>query len=410
MVNRKQVESVRTALSDTPIVMIVGPRQCGKSTLARSADPAREYVTFDDLATLGFAKSDPVEFLRSYPGPITIDEVQRVPELFLPLKAEVDRDRKPGKYLLTGSANVLHMPKIGDSLAGRIEIVNLLPFSQGEFTDEPDGFVDALFGTDFVPSKFSYDTDLFERVIRGGYPEPSLRKDPTRRSAWFESYVASILDRDIRDIANIDALAQMPRLFSLLAARTGTVLNANSLALEMQIPYTSLKRYLDLLEMIYLLHRVPAWSSTNRGKSFTKAPKLYMVDTGLLAHLANHDAKSLASEPERRGPVIENFVAMELKKQTTFGKVKPWLVHLRTVRNYEVDFVLENKRLEVAGVEVKSTKSLKATDADGLKFLKEVAGENFRRGVILYHGEDIVRFASDIVGVPIQTLWSTPTP
>lgn len=406
MLKRVQVKQVEEALEDTPIVMIVGPRQCGKSTLAKSVGENRKFLTFDDPTTLSLAKSNPVDFLRSFTGHVTIDEVQRVPELFLPLKAEVDRARNPGRYLLTGSANVLHMPKIGDSLAGRIEVVNLLPFSQGELTGSNDRFIDRLFADGFEEADMPSDDQLVERLASGGFPEPSLRKSPERRAAWFNSYLGTILDRDIRDISNIDAIAQMPRLFSLLATRAGSVLNANVLAGELQIPYTSLKRYLDLLELLYLLHRVPAWSANFRGRILTKSPKMFLVDTGLLCNLAHYDARTLASDMEKRRHVLENFVAMELKKQCNFSRHQPWLLHFRTVRNLEVDFVLETKDLRVAGVEVRPTQSLTIKDSQGLKYLEEIAGEKFVRGVILYQGTEIVQLGPKIVGIPIQNLWA----
>jgi uncharacterized protein len=406
MLKRAQIEQVEEALRDTPIVMIVGPRQCGKSTLAKSVSASRKYLTFDDPTTLSLAKTNPVEFLRSYPGEITLDEVQRVPELFLPLKAEVDRERRPGRYLLTGSANVLHMPKIGDSLAGRIEVINLLPFSQGELVGAQDRFVDRIFGDGFEDGDLPFDEQLAERLVSGGFPEPSLRKSAERRASWFNSYLGTILDRDIRDISNIDAIAQMPRLFSLLATRAGNVLNSNALAGELQIPYTSLKRYLDLLELLYLLHRVPAWSANFRARILTKSPKVFLVDTGLLCSLAHYDVRTLASNVEKRRQVLENFVAMELKKQCNFSRHQPWLLHFRTVRNLEVDFVLETKDLRVAGVDIRPTQSLTVKDALGLKYLEEIAAEKFVRGVILYQGTEVVRLGQRIVGIPIQNLWA----
>jgi predicted AAA+ superfamily ATPase len=405
MVRRQQERRLGEALEDTPVVMIVGPRQCGKSTLAQAVGEGRELVTLDDPRTLSTAKLNPVEFLRSFPGPVTIDEVQRATEIFLPLKAEVDRRRTPGKYLLTGSANVLQMPKIGDSLAGRMEVLSLLPFSQGEIEGAGDGFVDQLFAEEFKAQPAERLSDLFSRIAVGGYPEPSLRKSAERRAAWFDSYIRTILDRDIRDIANIEALAQIPRLLTLLALRAGTVLNANSLSADLQIPYSSLKRYLELLETLYLVHRTPAWSNNFRGRAVTKSPKLYLVDTGLLCNLANLDSRTLASSPDRHAPILDNFVAMELRKQCEFGKLRPWLMHFRTVRNLEVDFVLETRDQRIAGVEVRSSSALLDSDADGLRYLQEIAGDLFVRGVILYHGEEIVRYSPQIIGLPIQCLW-----
>jgi uncharacterized protein len=401
--------ALEEALSDTPVVLIHGPRQAGKSTLAQAIiekQPERKYVTLDDPIPHSLAKTNPAGFLKTYPAPLMIDEVQRAPELFLAIKADVDRDRRPGKYLLTGSANVLALPKMADSLAGRMEIIDLLPFTQGEIEGQPDGFVDALFADQPAFHAATGGEDLIERMVRGGFPEPSLRSSPGRRATWYTGYVRSMLERDVRDLANIEALAQMPRLFALLATRAGQTLNIASLSTDTDIPYTSLKRYLALLKTIFLLQLVPAWSS-DRGKILTKSPKAFLVDTGLLCHLANVDAAGLRRDPLRFEPVLQNFVAMELTKQCAFGQIKPWLMHLRTVRHLEVDFVLEARGGKVAGVEIRPTEALQLKDAEGLKFLAELAGDSFAIGVVLYLGDEIVPLDEKIIGVPMSCLWGT---
>jgi predicted AAA+ superfamily ATPase len=409
VLTRHAEQALEDALADTPVVLIHGPRQTGKSTLAQAIvqkDPERRYVTLDDPIPHSLAKTNPAGFLKAYPAPIMIDEVQRAPELFLAMKADVDRDRRPGKYLLTGSANVLALPKMADSLAGRMEIVDRLPFSQGELEGGPDGFVDALFAEEPFFAAAPGELDIVERMVRGGFPEPSLRTSPARRANWYTAYVRSMLERDVRDLANIEALAQMPRLFALLAARAGTTLNVASLSTDTDIPYTSLKRYLDLLKTIFLLQLVPAWSS-DRARTLTKAPKAYLVDTGLLCHLTTLDAAGLRRDPLRLEPALENFVAMELAKQCAFGQVRPWLMHLRTVRHLEVDFVLEARGGSVAGVEVTTAEALRPRDADGLRFLAELAGDRFTRGLVLYQGDDIAPLDEKIMGMPISCLWGT---
>ena len=410
MLHRHLARSIAEALADTPVVLVHGPRQAGKSTLAEQVAGERlagRRVTLDDPIVAAAAKADPMAFFAAYPPPVFIDEVQRAPQLFLPMKRLVDQNRKPGQFLLTGSANVLALPKMADSLAGRMEVVDLLPFSQGELAEGPDGLVDALFGEAFTPKASPIaEADLHERIVRGGYPEPSLRPSASRRATWFANYVRTLLERDVKDVADIEGLAQMPLLLSLLANRTGTVLNVSSLATEVNIPYTSLKRYLNLLQTIFLLQLVPAWSTT-RDKSFTKTPKAYLVDTGLLCHLANLDGRALAKDPAKLRPVLENFVAIELAKQCRFGEVRPWLMHLRTVRQLEVDFVLEARGGDVVGVQVKPTPSLRYEDAKGLRYLREVVGDRFRRGVVLYPGSEVQVLDQDILGLPISALWET---
>jgi len=391
------------------VVLIHGPRQSGKSTLGQALETGRTYVTLDDPIALSLARRDPKAFLEAFPTPIMIDEVQRAPELFMAIKLNVDRDRKAGKFLLTGSANVLNLPKLADSLAGRMEIVDLLPFSQGELELSPDGFVDAVFEDSFDPIFEAENIKgLAERIVRGGFPEASLRSSQTRRDAWFANYVRTLLERDVKDVANIDALAQMPLLLRLLASRAGSTLNASGLATETGIPYTSLKRYLTLLETIFLLRLVNTWSH-DRSRILTKAPKAFLVDTGLLCYLANLDTKSLLGDSLRLKPALENFVALELQKQCTFGCVKPWLLHLRTIRHLCVDFVLESRRGDVVGIQVKAGSTLHEDDAEGLRFMRDLAGPKFIRGIVLYTGNDVQPLDAQISGVPIGALWGTGT-
>lgn len=395
------------ALTDTPVVLIHGPRQSGKSTLGQALESGRTYVTLDDPIALALAKRDPRAFLEAYPSPVMIDEVQRAPELFLAIKLKVDRDRRPGQFLLTGSANVMNLPKLADSLAGRMEIVDLLPFTQSELEEKPANFVDALFEETFRPN-FEVDDEkgLADRLTRGGFPEPSLRSSATRRDAWFANYVRTLLERDVKDVANIEGLSQMPLLLRLLASRAGCTLNASGLATETGIPYTSLKRYLSLLETIFLLRLVNTWSN-DRSRILTKAPKAYLVDSGLLCYLGNLNAKQLLDDPIRLKPVLENFVAMELQKQCTFGEGRPWLLHLRTIRHLSVDFVLESRRGDVVGIHVKQGKTLHEDDAEGLRFLRDLAADRFVRGIVLYTGSAILPLDAKISGVPIGALWGS---
>jgi predicted AAA+ superfamily ATPase len=404
MIQRAAAKEVEEALADTPVVLIHGPRQTGKSTLSQSfAD--RRYITLDDPIPLERAKSDPKAFLETYGWPLTIDEIQRAPELFLPIKAAVDRERVPGKYLLTGSANVLTLPKVADSLAGRMAIVDLLPFSQQEIEGKTSSFIEKVF-TGELPKTGTFDnSDLMERIAKGGFPEPSLRGTSARRDAWFASYIRSLLERDVRDLANIEALAQLPRVLRLLAARSGQTLNVVSLSRDTGIPNTSLHRYLDLLQAVFLLHNVPAWSSS-RETRLTKTPKTYLVDTGLLCYLDNLSPETLRDDPFRLKPLLENFVALELRKLGLASEMKPDIFHLRTVKQLEVDFVLEGRGGSVFGIDLKPATSLHPDDVNGLRFLKELAGDDFKGGAVLYLGNDIEPIDPDIVALPISALWN----
>jgi predicted AAA+ superfamily ATPase len=404
------VEDVQAALADNPVVLIIGARQVGKSTLLQSLPPSnsqRRYLTFDDANILASAKADPAGFLQNNPGPLVMDEVQRVPELFLAIKASVDRDRAPGRFLLSGSANVLLLPKLADSLAGRMEVLTLWPFSQGEIEGVREAFVDTLFGTTFpqlpqIPA-WNERQEVQRRVVRGGFPEVRNRASADRRKAWFGSYLTTILQRDVRDISQIEDLASVPRLLSILAGRVGGLLNTADVSRSAGIPQTTLKRYLSLLNRVFLFQELPAWSS-NPGKRYVKMPKAFLSDTGLAAYLLNLTDDRLSREPEHLGRLLENFVFLELLKQSTWSRERPQLFHWRTHSQQEVDLVLEaGDRL--AGVEVKAGSTVGLEDFKGLKALAAEAGDRFVRGVVLYTGNDILPFGDRLSAMPVSSLW-----
>lgn len=411
MFNRHISSRLLDALADSPVVFLHGARQTGKSTLVQhitsTKHPAR-YLTFDDAAVLAAATADPAGFLAGIDGPVALDEVQRVPELFLAIKAEVDRNRRPGRYLLTGSANVLMLPKLSESLAGRMEILPLWPLSQGEITDHREGFIDALFAgkTIRVGKTPKAHTDLVDRILRGGYPEAQRRKSSSRRRAWFNSYISAILQRDIRDLANVEGLSAMPRLLTLLASRVGALLNQAEVSRSLGIPQTTLKRYMALLEATFLVQLLPAWSG-NLGKRLVRSPKLYLNDTGLAAALVGQTDKSALRQSQLLGALAESFIVMELRKQATWSRTEPSLFHFRTLGGREVDLVLESPSGDVVGIEVKVSATVRADDFKGLHALVEEAGKKFRRGVVLYQGRESVPFGKNLQAVPIDALWQT---
>jgi predicted AAA+ superfamily ATPase len=409
MYRRNLREAVITALSDTPAVFLQGPRQAGKSTLAQKiaeSDHPAQYLSLDDAAVLSAAKEDPQGFISGLSGSVVLDEVQRVPELLLAIKREIDKHREPGKFLLTGSADVLLVPKISESLSGRLEILTLWPLSQGELADHTEGFIDKIFGSSLpsiVPRREDK-ANLMARMLTGGYPEVSARNDRERQQAWFGSYITTILQRDIRDLASIDALADVTRLLSILAASTSHVLNFSDLSRGISVPLTTLRRYTKLLEATFLLHQLPAWFR-NLGKRLVKTAKVILSDSGLAAHLIGVDNSRLLSDPHAGGQILETFATMELLKQTGWSKTKPRLFHYRTHSQREVDVVLENRAGQIVGIEIKSSTSLKSDASSGLKSLAESSGESFLRGVILYLGEQIVPFSPRIHAIPLPALW-----
>lgn len=408
MFTRHLTPALLSALSDSPVVFLNGPRQSGKSTLVQSlaagAHRAR-YMTLDDLTVLSAARGDPQGFLAGLDGPVILDEVQRAPELFLALKAEVDRDRRPGRFLLTGSASVTVLPQLSDALVGRMEILTLWPLSQGEVEGVNEGFIDALFEPDLSPPAFkpSSRAELWKRVVRGGYPEPFSREQPERRRAWVDSYIATIIQRDVKDLANIEGLTQLPRLLGLLAARSAGLTNYAELSRTMGLPQTTLKRYLALLEATFLSHPVPPWSG-NLGKRLVKAPKLFLNDAGLAAALLAIDAERLAVDGALAGPLLETFVMTELAKQSSWSRTRPRLHHFRTQAGAEVDFVLEDARGRCVGIEVKAG-GVGTGDFKGLRALAEMLGDRFVRGVVLSTSPETTPFARNLHAFPVDALW-----
>lgn len=400
------------ALADTPVVLLHGPRQAGKSTLAKqlAAGPhPAEYVTLDDAAVLAAARADPSGFVRGFGSPVILDEVQRVPELFLAIKARVDRDRRPGRFLLTGSANVLLAPQVSESLAGRIEILTLYPLSQGELEGVRETLIDRLFSDHPLGVKTeSVDRDeIVQRVLVGGYPEV-LARGPQRRGAWFGAYVTTILQRDVRDLQHIDRLTELPRLLAVLAARTGTLLNVADFSRVSSIPQTTLARYLTLLQATFLIQLLPAWTANVRTR-LLKAPKVLAVDTGLAAHLAGLNARGVARSPDLFGNLLETFVITEILKQITWSETRPSAFHFRPAKSDEVDLVLEAPSGELIGVEVKAAATVGERHFKGLRTLAAAAGSKFHRGVLLYLGEATVPFGEGLTAMPIPRLWRTTT-
>lgn len=389
--------------------MLGGARQVGKSTLAQQLARLRggQYLTLDDPVVAELARTDPSALVSGAGGFTVIDEVQSAPALFPALKREVDRHPVPGRFLLTGSANVFMLPTAAESLAGRMEVLALEPLSQSEIEASPHNLVDALFGhapwaRRTVPTDRA---DLTRRIVSSGFPEALARAEPQRRDAWFAAYLASLLQRDVRDYANIEGLHDMPRLLSLLAARVGSLLNMAEVSRATGIAHSTLRRYLTLLEALFIVQPLPAWS-TNLGKRLVKAPKMHLIDAGLSAHLRGHaDAAALALSPQL-GPLLETFVVQELRRHLRWADTAATAWHFRTAAGQEVDLVLEAPGPRIVGVEVKASASITQGDFSGLRELANAAGKAFVRGVVLYTGEQLMAFEDKLWAVPLGVLWA----
>ncbi|MFM2036265.1 MAG: hypothetical protein RL459_1530 [Pseudomonadota bacterium] len=402
------------ALADTPVVVVNGARQSGKSTLVQSVAGSdaigqkRQYLTLDDSSVLNAAQSDAAGFINGLNGPVILDEVQRAPGLFLAIKASVDRQREPGRFLLTGSADVMLLPGIADSLAGRMEVLTLWPLSGAELAGKP-GFnrADWLFNggwADLAVQPCERE-DLINQLVFGGYPDATARSTPRRRAAWFDSYVQAILQRDVRELARVEQLTEVPNLLRLLAARSASLLNFAELSRTVGLPQTTLKRYFALLEMLFLVVRVAPWER-NPGKRLVKAPKIYLPDTGLLNHLVGAGADGLRAQPGLPGGAVETLVLSELLKHLSFSAQRLTLWHYRTQAGVEVDFVLENPQGLITGIEVKASATVDGKDFKGLRHLQETEAAIFERGIVLYSGREVVPFGDGLWAVPLSMWWS----
>lgn len=406
-VPRRAEALVREALQDTRVVVVNGARQVGKSTLAEVAlrsSPGGTARFLDDPATRAAATEDPVRFVQ-HDGLMLIDEVQRVPELWLTIKHAVDRDPRPGRFLLTGSARLLSLRSLPDALPGRSETIELWPLSQGEIDGTPERFVEALFaaGADLRAEDSGLRRkEYLRRAMRGGYPEAIHRETPRRRARFFENYLADILARDVKQVADIERVSDMRRLVSMLAAQASGLLNVNRLADQLNITAPTVRSYLEILETVYLIRRIPAWSANATTRAIA-TQKVIFVDSGL--------ASSLAAGITGDGPtggLIENFVLGELARQLTWSHVPVRLYHYRDRDQYEVDAVLEDNAGQIVGIEVKTAETVRAGDFRGLKLLQRRLGSAFRAGIVLYCGSASLSFGDGLACLPISAVWTTP--
>ncbi len=404
MYKRHLAQPLKAALQDTPVTLIVGARQSGKSTLVKQASKAL-YLTLDDFNVRSPLQQDPYGFLKGFEEAIILDEIQRAPEAFLAIKRLVDEERQAGKFLLTGSANVLVLPKLADSLAGRMEILRLWPLAQTEIEGKRQNLVDKFFGNALATKSYPLDmADICERITRGGYPEVLTREAP-RRGVWFESYVQTMLERDVRDLANIQALSDMPQLLRLLAARTSTLHNQSEVSRLLGLPNSSLGRYLTLLEQTFLIHVLPAWSK-NFSKRLVKAPKILLTDTGLATYLLSIDAKKLAKDTKLLGQLLETFIGLELLRHLSWSQSKARLYHFRSHTGQEIDLLLESYAGDVIGIEVKASSQVASKDLAALQNLREELGTSFKAGIVFYTGSTLLPQGEKLWAVPVPWLWA----
>ncbi|MCA9560452.1 MAG: ATP-binding protein [Myxococcales bacterium] len=399
-------QRIRAALADTRVVLVIGPRQSGKTTLVRAcADDAMPFLTLDDASTLAAASADPTGFVRGLDRAV-IDEVQRSPELLLAIKQSVDDDPRPGRFLLTGSADVMTLPRVADSLAGRMEIVRLLPLAQAELRAErpPTFLARAFAGQVPPPGALLTGDDLVQAVLAGGYPEALQRPAWARRRRWLLDYAEAILQRDVHDLAQIEHVQHMPRLLRVLAHHAGQLVNYTSVGGALGLNRVTTQKYLGLIEQLFLSRTLAPWSS-NALKRLIKTPKLHFLDAGLLAALRDLSPDRVRADRSAFGPVLESFVLAELLKLASWADDRHDFFHYRDKDGNEVDVVIEDGAGRVVGVEVKASATATPADFAGLRRLADACGDRFALGMVLYDHDVVVPFGERLFAVPLPALW-----
>lgn len=395
------------AIKDTPVVCLLGPRQCGKSTLARTLDPGRLYLSLDDANLLGAATKDPGGFINQLPETVTLDEVQRVPELLLAIKRAVDENRRPGRFLLTGSANLLQLPHLPDSLAGRMECLYLHPLTEAEKSRADGQFLSKWLEGGLSDSRLREESllpsSLPGRIVAGGYPEPQGR-GPVRARQWHRQYLRAVIDRDVHDVARVRDSAEVSRLVEILAHQTANLLNTSSLANDLRLDRQTVERYIAVLERLFLIRRLAPWHR-NSAKRLIKTPKVHLVDSGLAASLSGISADDWLTKRDKFGHLLESFVLQQLIAQAGWTDPDLRFWHYRDKDQVEVDAVI-TRGSKVWGVEVKASATLHHSDGNGLRRLAAQAGSDFQSGIVFYDGASILQLdGPKILAVPLELLW-----
>jgi predicted AAA+ superfamily ATPase len=405
-VQRRAESPLREALRDSPVVCLLGPRQCGKSALARHHDPSRPYFTFDDPALLSAAANDPTGFVAGLPDVVTLDEIQRVPGLLLPLKMAVDRQRQAGRFLLTGSADLLLLPAVSESLAGRMEIVRLHPLTEAEKERKPGRFLERFLAGSLKPSLRSGEPtvpDIVGRLLQGGYPG-LLQRVPNRQRQWHRGYVDALINRDARDLTNLRSLDQLGALLTMMAQQTAQLVNINAAAKHLGIRRETVENLMSVLERLFLMRRVPAWHP-NEARRLVKTPKVHLVDSGLAAMLSDLSAEDWNTRRDRFAHLLESFALQQLVAQAGWTDPELRFCHYRDKDLNEVDVVIIRGR-KVWGVEVKAGATVTRAEGRGLARLADVAGRQFQGGVILHAGQSTLPTPQPgVLAVPLTELW-----
>lgn len=405
MYKRLLKQRIETAMSDTRVVLIAGPRQAGKTTLAQAiAGDKLPFLSLDSVTTLTAARQDPIGFIRGIDKAV-IDEVQRAPDLLLAIKESVDSDSRPGRFLLTGSANLMTLPRVADSLAGRMEVARLLPLSQVELLDHSPTFLDRAFNGELPDVSNAIIADeLLDAVLTGGYPEAIARTSFQRRQDWHLNYIDAIVQRDINEIANLEYTQQVPRLIQALAHHSGELVNYSRIGALLGMNYATTQKYVRVIEQLFLVCTLPSWH-TNRLKRVIKTPKLHFLDSGLLSAEQNMSIEKLKQDRNLLGALLETFVFSELRKYASWHRDRFEFFHFRDKQKNEVDLVIQNRNGQLIGIEVKASATVNNSDFSGLRKLAEAHEADFVMGLVLHDHDKVVPFGENLYAAPISTLW-----
>ena len=389
-----------------PVVLLRGARQTGKTTLVETfKEKGYAYLSLDDPRNLLYAKQDPIGFVRDLSVKSIIDEVQRCPEIFLSIKVSVDQNRLPGRFLLTGSADPLLVPNMGDSLAGRMSLLNLYPLSEGEKRRVKNRWVDSLWDGSFEGLSAGIVTrdSSLSSWLAGGYPS-LVHTTAEKKQWWLEAYTELILQKDVSQLAQVDHLIEIPRLLTLLADRVGCLVNFEEVGRSLRLSGITVKRYLSLLQALFLYQPLPAWHF-NLAKRLIKTPKIYLNDVALVTYLLGLSNQKIKEDGPQFGRLLENFVFNELQKGQSWSSVSFGLFHLRGVSGEEVDFILEKRGGEVIAIEVKAREMVSPDDFKVIKGIQKEMGDKFVRGFVVYMGDKIVRYGENLYALPLSCLW-----
>lgn len=400
--------AVEEALTDTPVVAVLGPRQVGKSTLVRELAPKRPFFDLDEASFGGTAAADPTGFIDGLPPVVTLDEVQRVPELMLAIKVAVDQDRRPGRFLLTGSANLLLLPQLSDSLAGRMEVIHLQPLTEAEKERRDGKFLETFLagglGPDIRPPDSAAAGDLVRRLLQGGFPEANTRTF-VRARVWHRQYLQAVMERDVQDVAKVRDVHELGRMLELLAGQSASLLNVSNVSRSLGIARVTVDHYLEVLKRLFLIRILPAWHRS-ASKRLVKAPKIHLVDTGLAATLMDLEESDWNGRREALGNLLESMVLQQLIAQAGWTDPAIQFWHYRDKDQVEVDLVITRGR-RIWGIEVKASQSVGAGDCKGLRRLAEQAGRDFAGGIVFYSGTSVLPLCEGaFLAVPLSKLWA----